>query len=153
MDSMRIEGLESVNRLSQRMQKFEGDLDEVFGRALYKAAGVVADELKSQAQTIPTQDEDVWGTRNHPRIGVTPEQKSRIVSSMGIAHHRKTGNGVETSVGFKGDGAKYARRVNSGTSYMKKTPFVRRAERAAKAKAIQAAETEALKEINRILGD
>lgn len=144
---MRIEGFESIDRLIAKLDQMEQSAPEIYHEALYKGAGVIADSIKSRIQALPIEEREdgsaPWGTANHPLHGITAKQKAGLIDGFGIAKHRNEGGAYTTSVGFTGtnaDGksnAGIARAVESGSSFRKKTPFVRTGFNAAKAKAEQ----------------
>ena len=131
--TMEMKGLEALETKLKRM----GDgARGIAAHGLYDGAGVMADELKSQAESIETEEfhYTVFGTRLP-----SPEEKEIITEAgAGIARFKTNGSEVNTSVGYRNAGyAMLAGRrkpiplivnsINSGTSFMRKQPFVRRA--------------------------
>lgn len=131
--TMEMKGLEALETKLKRM----GDgARGIAAHGLYDGAGVMADELKSQAESIETEEfhYTVFGTRLP-----SPEEKEIITKAgAGIARFRTDGSEVNTSVGYRNAG--YAmlagkrkpiplivNSINSGTSFMRKQPFVRKA--------------------------
>jgi len=105
---------------------------------LYEGAGVMADEVKNQVDTIRT--EKFHYAVFPPRTSrlPTPEEVDVIREGCGISKFRKNASGADTSVGFSNAGYAMlkgkrkpipliANSINSGTSFMKKQPFFRKA--------------------------
>ena len=133
---MNVGGMEE---LSETLDKLEERAPAVAAHALYDGAGIMADEIKSEVKNIQTEE-------FHYAVfpGVTtrlpsPEEKEIVEqAAAGIAKFRKTGSEVNTSVGFRNAGyatlkgrtvpiPKIVNAINSGTSFMKKQPFIRKA--------------------------
>lgn len=128
----------SGNGLDSIIKAFEqaaDNLGDTCDKAMYKAAGRIADEVKAGLQGLPVHDNERTG---HRIRGVTADQKADLIASMGIASFRKNDEYVETSIGFAGYGStptkKYPdgipnrllmRSVESGNSFRQKTPVVR----------------------------
>lgn len=126
MPKMTIKGMdELISRLERMTTRPEG----IVKRALYAGAGVMADALQGALASIPT--DEGYGTDQKPLAGITPEEKAELVGSMGISRMDTRDAQVTVSIGFKGrnaDGKRNStimKRVESGTSYMKKTPTIR----------------------------
>lgn len=126
---MEIEGIEELNSL---LEKLGSKAESVAAASLYDGAGVLADGIKKAAQDIEAEPQHGKQKRQP-----TPEEKAAVIQAIGIAKFRKDGNSVETVVGVtnKSGYAKIGKKekpvamiasaVNSGTSFMKKQPFVR----------------------------
>ena len=146
--------------------KLEGNSKEIAHRGLYKAAGVVADEVKAGLSALPIQ-EDPDGTppdidEDKKWSGVTTKEKNSLLSGMGIAKHREQGGQISTAVGFKGvspvktkrfpggvpNGA-LMRGIESGTSMRQKHPVIRPALNRVKARALEAAKNEIIEQIQK----
>lgn len=87
-----------------------------------------------------------FGTPDNPAQGPTSYQKEGLYRSVGIAKARYDGTFYNVKIGFDGynhlqtkrwpqgqPNSLIARSIESGTSWMVKQPFMRKAERAAKA--------------------
>ena len=130
---MQIDGMTEI---SEMLNKMEEDAIKVAAGALYVGAGMMADELKKSAATIKTAPFQY--ARGGSRLP-SPEEKEIVMhADVGIAKFDKNGGEVDTSVGFRNAGyAMLAGRkkpvpvivnsINSGTSFMQKQPFVRKA--------------------------
>lgn len=133
-----------LDALISKFEKIDSTMPDIMDKAMYDAAGQVADKVKQGLQGLPIEEDD---SGNAPHLedgqkftGVTARQKADLVNGLGIAHFRKSDGSVETSVGFSGRGStkskKYPgglpnaalmRAVESGTSLRRKNPVVRKA--------------------------
>lgn len=139
---MKVDGMTEISDLLDRMEQ---EAPKVAAGALYEGAGIMADEIKKGAESIQTAPFQY--TKNGTRLP-SPEEKAIVTAaSAGIASFSKNGTEVDTSVGYRNAG--YAdlngkqrpipvivNSINSGTSFMKKQPFVRKAARTGGTKAI-----------------
>ena len=121
----------------RNMQKLPQKAEEVAALALYDGAGVVADKVSRAAKGIATEPFKyaAGGRKRKP----SPEEKAVIEKApKGIAKFKKDGLSVTTSVGMQNAGyaevngtvkpiPQIANAINSGTSFMEKQPFLRRA--------------------------
>lgn len=113
--------------------------DKVCGTAIYGAAEIVADEIRSQLKKVPTDES--WGTSVEQAQGPRKAQKKGLYDSLGIASMQDDGkNFLNVKIGFDGyndlKSARWpkgqpnqmvARSVERGTSYMKGHKFVKKA--------------------------
>lgn len=134
--TVKVEGIEEVSKmLNQMAEKAPG----IAAQAVYTGAGTVADELNKQAKQIRTAPFK-WASRRRGETRLpSPEEKAIIEQAgAGIAKFDKNGTEVQTSVGYQSSGyAELAGKtvpvplivnsINSGTSFMRKQPFVRKA--------------------------
>lgn len=128
-----------------------GDAAEgVIKKAVFPAAGIVADEIRKNIDNLPTdtmrllQDGEQF-------TGLPQNQKIDLQRALGITGMRVDDNGfIGVRVGFGGYGtmktrkyrkgvpnAMLARSVESGSSVRRKTPFVRPAINAKKKQAVE----------------
>ena len=141
---MKVDGMAEISELLSQMEE---KAPAVAARALYDGAGIMADEIRKGTETIKTAPFKY--ARNGTRLP-SPEEKE-IVSqaAVGIAKFDKNGTEVDTSVGFRQSG--YAElngkqkpipvivnAINSGTSFMNKQPFIRKAANSGAPKAMKA---------------
>lgn len=142
---MKVDGMEEISDLLTRMEQ---GAPGVAARALYKGAGIMSEAVKRGAASIKTAH------FRYAKDGETrmpsPEEKAIVQSAAaGIAKFDREGTEVDTSVGYRNAGyaelkgrqkpiPQIVNAINSGTSFMKKQPFVRNAARTAAPKAIQA---------------
>lgn len=136
MAKMEIKGLDE---LVAKMEKLGQHPEGYVKRAVYVGAGVIADGIKTALGGIPTDEE--YGTEKNPREGITQEEKASLISGFGISRMEEANGQVTVSLGFTGrnvNGNKNStvmRKVESGTSYMKKHPTIRPAANRTRAKA------------------
>ena len=130
-----VEGIDQVRAMLNRL---EGNASGVAAKALYEGAGIMADEMQDQASAIKTEP---FHYAVFVQRAPSPEEKAVVtgVKKIGIAKFKQDGNyNVNTSVGYARAGyammvgkrvpiPKIANAINSGTSFMKKQPFVRKA--------------------------
>ena len=119
------------------LSKLEDGSEEIIGKAVYAGAGIVADAIKSNIQSLPIVRG--YGTESNPLPGgVTSAQKAGLIDGLGISHMQDDAGYLNVKIGFDGYNAtkteKYpqgqpnqlvARGVESGTSWKQKKPFVR----------------------------
>ena len=141
---MKVDGMEE---LSETLGKMGEMAASAASQGLYEGAGVMAKALNNAAGAIKT--EPFHYVRNGTRLP-SPEEKAIVTeAAAGIAKFDKNGSDVNTSVGFRNSG--YAQlngrtkpiplivnSINSGTSFMRKQPFVRQAAKEASAPAMEA---------------
>ena len=144
---MEIDGMAEV---SEMLTKLEEDAPKIAAKALYEGAGIMADEIKKGAESIRTAPFKY--AREGTRLP-SPEEKEIVMQAgVGIARFNKEGAEVDTSVGYRNAG--YAdlngkqkpipvivNAINSGTSFMTKQPFVRKAASSGGKKAMEAMKT------------
>ena len=130
---MKVEGL---NELSEMISQMGEESGKIAAGGLYEGAGVMADEIKKGAERIKTSPFHyaVFVTRDP-----SPEEKAAVLEAgVGIAKFNKNGSEVDTSVGYRNAGyttingktkpiPQIVNAINSGTSFMQKQPFVRKA--------------------------
>ena len=144
---MKVDGMAEISELLDKMdEKAPG----VASKALYKGAGIMADEIKKSAATIRTAPFKWASSRKGQSRLPSPEEKEIVMqAAAGIAKFNKNGTEVDTSVGFRNAGytqlkgktvpiPKIVNSINSGTSFMDKQPFVRKAASSGGKKAIAA---------------
>lgn len=145
---MRYElNVDGMTEISNLLGQLEEKAPSVAASALFEGAAVMAEEVKKGAEGIRTAPFKYAkpGERRLP----SPEEKQIIVDAgIGIAKFDKNGTEIDTSVGYRNAG--YAElagnqvpipvivnSVNSGTSFLIKQPFVRKAARTGETKAIR----------------
>ena len=130
---MKVEGLKELSEMLSQMGEESG---KIAAGGLYEGAGVMADEIKKGAEGIKTSPFHyaVFVTRDP-----SPEEKAAVLEAgVGIAKFNKNGSEVDTSVGYRNAGyttingktkpiPQIVNAINSGTSFMQKQPFVRKA--------------------------
>ena len=141
---LKVDGMAEI---SEQLSQLEDAAPRVAALALYDGAGVMADEMKKQANGIKTAPFKY--AREGTRLP-SPEEKAIVMqASAGIAKFNKDGTEVDTSVGFRNAGYTQlngktvpipviVNSINSGTSFMQKQPFVRKAASSGGQKAMEA---------------
>ncbi|MBO7363758.1 MAG: hypothetical protein J6U26_00270 [Lachnospiraceae bacterium] len=128
--------MKGITDLENKLKRMGEGARGIAAHGLYDGVGVMADELKNQAEGIQTEDfhYTVFGTRLP-----SPEEKEIVTKAgAGIARFKTNGSEVNTSVGYRNAGydmlagrrkpiPKIVNAINSGTRFMKKQPFVRKA--------------------------
>ena len=133
--TMEISGTKKVKELLENLGLKAYD---AASRGLYEGAGVMAREIQDAAKDIRTAPFKYAG-KGETRLP-SPEEKAVIMQkkSMGIARFKKRVEAVNTSVGYSKTGYAMmvgrrkpipliANAINSGTSFMQKQAFFRRA--------------------------
>ena len=144
---MKVNGIEE---LSEMLTAMEERAPAVASKALYEGAGIMADEIRKGAASIRTAPFK-WASSSKGETRLPSPEEVEIVqtAAAGIAKFNKNGTEVDTSVGFRNAGyaelkgkmvpiPKIVNAINSGTSFMKKQPFVRKSAAQATPKALKA---------------
>ena len=141
---LKVDGL---TESSEKLDKLDKAAPAVAAQALYEGAGIMADEIKKGAAQIKTAPFQY--ARNGTRLP-SPEEKEIVMkAAAGIAKFQSDGTEVDTSVGYRNAGyatlkdkvvpiPKIVNAINSGTSFMNKQPFVRKAAKSGGTKATAA---------------
>ena len=148
-----------------KLSKLATGQEEIAKKAIYAAAGIVADRIKANLNALP--EEKFRYLRDGEKfVGVPERQKKDLIDSFGITPITTDNKGNwNAKIGFDGYGSiptkKYpnglpnqllARAIESGSSVRRKKPFVRPAVNATKKQA-QAKMAEIIdKEIEKIMG-
>ena len=134
--TMQVEGLD---KLGEMLNKMGEKAEAAASMGLYEGAGIMAEEMNRAAGSIKTSEFHYAVFPPAVQRDPTPEEKAVVLSAgAGIARFRKNGSEVDTSVGYSRAGyaelngkqvpiALIANAINSGTSFMKKQPFIRKA--------------------------
>ena len=132
--SIQVEGMD---KLLQGMEKLPEKAAKVAAEALYEGAGVVADKVSSAVNGIATEPFK-YATGGRTRKPSQEEKALLEGAKHGIAKFRNNGLSIQTSVGYQNAGygtingktkpiPQIANAINSGTSFMQKQPFMRKA--------------------------
>ena len=135
----------------------------ICGGAIYAAASIVTDSIRQELTAIPT--DEGYGTTANPAAGPKAIQKEGLSRSLGIAKMQDDGTGyLNVKIGFDGynrvktarwpkgqPNQMVARSVESGTSWMKKNPFVKRAVSRSRRRALEAMRNHVDKSISEIM--
>jgi hypothetical protein len=142
---MKTDGMEE---LSEMLEQLANAAPAVAAQALYKGAGIMAAEINQGARSIKTAPFKYAG-KDQTRLP-SPEEVDALLSvGAGVAKFDKNGTEVNTSIGYGNTGYAningkqkpiplIANSINSGTSFMQKQPFVRKAAKSGGTKAMQA---------------
>lgn len=128
-----------MDELEKRLGQLETEKAQgIAAVALYEGARVTADAVGQAVQGIATKRFKYPAPPGKQRMP-SPEEKDLLENARkGVAKFRKTPMNVNTSVGFQNSGygmlngkrvpiPMIANAINSGTSFMKKQPFFRKA--------------------------
>lgn len=138
---------------AMKLSKLGKNGEVIAGKAIYKAAEIVADQIKANIKALPAVPdvENIKAYRSGEKSQLSYRQKEGLVESFGITkmelddtgyYNVKLGfdgyNGVKTKKYPKGQPNQLiARVVESGSPYMDKLPFVRTAVNATKKPAVE----------------
>ena len=132
-----------MDELTKRLGKLGVKAQEIASLSLYEGAGVMADAVSQAVHGIVTEPFRYGTSAN--RRKPSPEEKAILENARkGVAKFRKSVDRVDTSVGMQNSGYAdlkgktvpvplIANAINSGTSFMQKQPFIRKAKRQEKA--------------------
>ncbi|MEG0528528.1 MAG: hypothetical protein RR531_13530 [Longicatena sp.] len=139
--------------LISALERTAGKTEEIAFKSLYKGAKVIADGIKQELESLTVDKK-----RGNKHSAVTEQEKDDLISNFGIAKVQVVSGEISTKIGFKGFGStktkKYPngvpnqlliRSINSGTSFRKKNPFIRKTVNNLKEDAVKAMEEEAIK--------
>ena len=140
---------EGLAELSTMIDKMAEKAPAVAAQALYEGAGVMAKEIAAGAGSIRTEAFRYASVSRGETRQPSPEEKAAVTGAVGIAKFDKNGSEIQTSIGYGNAGyaeikgkqvpiAKIANAINSGTSFMQKQPFIRKAASSGKGKAVNA---------------
>lgn len=155
-----FKGLDKYERQISQLSK---NAQKIAGAAIYEGAGVIADEVRKNIESLPIVSG--YGTPSKPLPGgVTKSQKQGLLDGLGISQMVNTSGYLNVKIGFDGYNSTktenyprgqpnqlVARGVESGTSWKQKKPFIRPALTRSKPKAEQLMAETLDKEINKIM--
>ena len=142
-DLSQVEGL---------FDELEGSVGKAAAHGLYKGAGVVADALTAAIKSIKTEPFH-YVREGEPKRLPSPQEVAALgLGQFGVAKFKGSGSEIQTSVGLGNAGYVHimgtgsdeskrtpvpviARAINSGTSFMQKQPFLRKAFNSSKGRA------------------
>ena len=153
---------EGVDKLVAQYEKLEKDTDRIIGAAIYDGAAVVMKRVKEAVDGISTDNR--FGTPENPTSGPSSIQKEGLKHALGIAKMRNDNGFRNVKIGFDGynrvktkrwpqgqPNPLIARSVESGTSWMSKQPFMRKAEQEARKPCEEAMQKVVDKEIQKLM--
>lgn len=131
---------EAINSYLSMLKKMQVNSNEIIRKAIYPAAGIMADAIKNEIDNLPTVHPRKKGTETNKLQGITSKQKEGLQESLGISPMKEENGIISTKIGFDGyNGVKtknfphgqpnvmIARSINSGTSFREKTQFMDKA--------------------------
>lgn len=134
---------DGVDKLVQQYDRLAKDTEKIIGAAIYKGAGVVMKNVVGAVDGLSTDNH--FGTPENPTTGPSTIQKIGLQRSLGIAKMRNDNGFYNVKIGFDGynnvktktwpqgqPNSMVARSIESGTSWMSKQPFMRKAEQASR---------------------
>ena len=155
--TIKTEGLTEVSEMLTQLGK---QAEDVAAGSLYDGAGIVADAFTQAVRNIQTAPFK-YAPPGQTRLP-SPEEKAALMGKSGIAKFDKNGSEVDTMIGISG-AAGYAdvngkrkavrmiaRSINSGTSFMKKQPFLRKAFNQSRGRANSAIENGILSRLDQL---
>lgn len=155
---MDVSGMaELIHKLEQLGEKAQ----DAASLALYEGARVVADAVSGAVENIATKRLKYPAPPGKQRMP-SPEEKAVLMGAKhGVAKFRKGITKVDTSVGYQNSGygqingktvpvPLIANAINSGTSFMKKQPFMRKAFSTSQGAAEAAIESKLIEELNKL---
>lgn len=148
-----------------KLSRLATDAEEIAKRAIYEGARIVADKVRSNIASLPT-DKFRFLRGTDKLNGLTSFEKADLLTGLGITPMATDGGGNwDAKIGFDGYGSmptkRYpkgvpiqliARSVESGSSIRRKKPFVRPALTQTKAQAEAAMARVIEEEITKIMG-
>lgn len=126
-----------IDNFIKEMDIRANEFKNIAGKALYQGAGIVANQLRKNIEELPDRSPGKAKDGQMKR-GVTKYQKAAMLDGMGITKMQQKDGTFDIKIGFEGyDGevtneypnghpiSMIARSVESGTSWLQKTPFIR----------------------------
>jgi len=143
----------SVDNFIKDIDARSKDFKNIAGASLYKGAAILADELRKNIEALPERPRS--GKKGEMLKGATKDQKAALLSHMGITKMMQKDGSYDLKIGFQGYDdditPKYpqghpvsmiARAIESGTSFLQKTPFISATKKNAKGPAEEAMKKE-----------
>lgn len=155
---------EAINSYLSMLKKMQVNSDEIIRRAIYPAAGIMADAIKKEVDNLPIVSPKEIGTENKKLKGITSKQKEGLQDSLGISPMKERDGIISAKIGFDGynsvktkkfpngqPNAMIARSINSGTSFREKTQFMDKAIRKNRKKVEKEIEKQLDEQIKKIM--
>lgn len=149
-----------LNDYIKRLEELEKDTDDIMRKCIYKAVDIVMDNVRSSINSIPVDDRRE--AKGEKMNGLRTIQKVGLLHSVGVSPMEDEKGYWNVKIGFDGrnrfitkrnpDGelnVRVARMIESGSSYMKKYPFMRKAENKSKKEAEKVMEEIFIEEIKK----
>lgn len=146
----------------KELEKIEQNTDAIVEKAIEAAINIVTDDLRSEIRALKTRgDDEKAGQLTLP----TESNKKSLLDSLGYTPVKLSDSKFDAKAGFKGldnnktkaypsghPNAVMASAINKGTSFMQGQPFINRAAKKSKKKAIEEMDriiTQEIKKINK----
>lgn len=152
---------EGFDDYMKRLNELAVKTTSIVKRAVYEGAAVVANEVRNTIAALPVTD------RNSPKgepLGILEYERDGLLEGLGLAKMKDDDGYIYTRVGFEGynrlKSKKYpkghpnsmiARSIESGSSARAKHPFMSKALRASREKAINAMRVQMDMDIHNII--
>lgn len=135
-----------------KLEALTDNTDEAIRKAVEAGAEILNEAIKEGLQSIPVHPDDEYGTAKNPTKGLTAKEKQEVIAAYGLAPIRDDSGYLNTKAGLVKVNSstktkKYPngipvttllRRVESGTSWIEKTPVIRQAVNRSKKAALEA---------------
>lgn len=146
------------------LKGLEYKIPVIAGKSIYEGAKIVADQIRDNIEALPTSEP---GRRaNGARRNPTQTEKDGMLEGLGIAKKRTENGNINVKIGMDGyntdkptekyprgkANAMIARSIESGTTFMRRHPFISSAVRTSKAAAEAAMKAEVDKQVKEIMG-
>ena len=154
----------AINSYISQLETLGKKTDDMIGRAIYPAAGIVTNAIADEIRSIPVMPPNKRGTSSDKLTGLTSKQISGLLDGLGISKMENSKGYVNVKIGFDGyntvktkgypngqPNVMIARSVVSGTSFRVKNKFVDRAIQKSKRSAEKAIEKQIEIEIKKIV--
>lgn len=133
---MRLSVGQGIDQYITQLQNLEFTATDSIGKAIYHGADIVADAIKANIESLPT--DDGYADDGEKLHGIKTIQKTGLIKGFGIAKQQNERGYINVKVGFHGynalktktfpngqPNAMIARTIESGNSFTQKHPFVR----------------------------
>lgn len=147
--------VKGIDEYTAALERLSDNAQEGIKESIYEGAGIVADSVKAALYGIPidegTNGLPKYGTPENKLKGISRKQRADLIESMGLSPIKENGLSTDTKIGWDGYGSVKTRKhpqglpnillmrsLESGTSFMQKTPVVRKAVTKARKTAEQA---------------
>ena len=141
---------DGISNYIDMLKNLEFTASETISKAVKAGGDIVTDEIRKNLNSLPVVSDHDMGSEKRLRNGPRKAEKEGLQESLGIAPERNDNGFYNVKAGFDGynkvitkkypkgiPNAMVARSVESGTSFMRKNPFVAPAVRDTKDKAEQ----------------
>lgn len=146
-----------------QLGNLERSAKPVIGMAIYQGAKVVADEIRSEIEALPTEPVGVNPeSGKKSRRNLTQVEKDGLLEGLGVTKMKDDSGVWNVKIGMDGynanvtakwpygkPNAMIARSLERGTSFMTRIPFIARAVRKSRKQAETAMQAEVDKEIKK----